>query len=115
MSGTVYLGTVGQSVWRSRDGGETWALLHLSLATRNTGNSGSVTALLPVGDTLFVGAHGGLWQRLLPEPVAPALPRAGGAAQRRLPAVGAYLLASGALASVAIHLGRRDAPLSRRH
>jgi photosystem II stability/assembly factor-like uncharacterized protein len=59
MSATVYAGTVGQSVWRSRDGGETWAR-----ASKGMMMECEVRALVAhprESERLYAGTDDGCW------------------------------------------------------
>lgn len=60
MSGTLYVGTVGQSVWRSRDGGETWARINKGMISE-----GTIRALVAHPEDparLIAGTDDGCWK-----------------------------------------------------
>jgi photosystem II stability/assembly factor-like uncharacterized protein len=60
MEAMVYVGTVGQNIWRSRDGGETWARVGNGMLAEET-----IRALVPhpANPTLlYAGTDNGVWR-----------------------------------------------------
>src|SRR5882672_10745481 len=60
MESTVYVGTVGQNVWRSRDSGETWARVGKGMLAEET-----IRALVahPANPALlYAGTDDGVWR-----------------------------------------------------
>lgn len=60
MSVTVYVGTVGQSVWRSRDGGETWARVNKGMLSEGTIRALAAHPSAPA--VLYAGTGDGVWK-----------------------------------------------------
>lgn len=59
-SGTLYVGTVGQNTWRSRDGGETWARVAAGMLSEETIRSLAAHPSDP--RRLLAGTDNGCWQ-----------------------------------------------------